>query len=156
MSILFYRIDDRLIHGQVMTGWVRDLKANHIYIIDDKVAKDPFLTQVMMMSSPQDVSVHVLGLINGIEALKKDLPENRTIVLAKTPEIMLSLLNAGLPMTELNVGGMGTSVGRKNVLRNIQISPEEIETLKEMNAKGVRIYFQIVPGDKRVELDKIK
>ncbi|MEI7884495.1 MAG: PTS sugar transporter subunit IIB [Clostridia bacterium] len=155
MSIVFFRIDDRLIHGQVMTSWAKVCNANNICIVDDGVAKDTFICQIMKMAVPREMSICTLNLVDGIEKLKNDPESNRTIVLTKGPENMLALVEAGIPMKELNVGGMGTKPGRKNVLRNIQISPEEIEILKKIAAKKIRVFFQIVPDDKCLELEKI-
>lgn len=156
MSILLYRIDDRLIHGQIITGWARDLSATHIYIIDNKVAKDAFLKQVMSQAAPKDVKVVVITMAEAVKALIDDPPEHKTIVLTKNPATMLALLEGGLPMKELNVGGMGSAPGRKCILRNIQASPEELDTLHTIASKGVRVFFQIVPSAKLLELDKVK
>lgn len=156
MSIVLYRIDDRLIHGQVMTGWARNLSATHIYIVDDKVAKDAFLKQVMSLAAPKDVKVTVVTKEEAVDVLKDDPVKNKTIVLTKNPAAMMALLEGHLPMKELNVGGMGSAPGRKSILRNIQVSPEEMDTLHAIAAKGVRVFFQIVPSDKLLELEKVK
>ena len=121
MSVVFYRIDDRLIHGQVMTGWSKVYKANRIFVVDDKVAKDAFMCQVMKMAVPME-----------------------------------KLLNSGVEMKELNLGGMGYVAGRKMILRNIQVSPEELEQLKAIAARGIRVFCQIVPDGKCIEIDKVK
>lgn len=155
MSVVFYRIDDRLIHGQVMTGWTKVWKANQIFVIDDVVVKDEFLCQVMTMAVPAGINSKVYGFADGAEKIINDDPKNRTIVITKTPEMMKRLVDAGCPMKDLNVGGMGYQQGRKTVLRNIQISPEELQTLKEIAAKNVHVFCQVVADDKTIELDKI-
>lgn len=156
MGVVLYRIDDRLIHGQVMTGWSKVYKANQIFVIDDYVAKDEFLCQVMTMSVPQGICSRVYGFEEGAEKIKNDSPKNRTIVLTKTPDMMKRLVDAGCPMEKLNVGGMGFQKERKAVLRNIQISPKELEVLQEIAGQKVHVFCQIVPDDKSIELDKIK
>ncbi|NCE64969.1 PTS mannose/fructose/sorbose transporter subunit IIB [Pseudoflavonifractor sp. 524-17] len=156
MSVVFYRIDDRLIHGQVMTGWSKVYKATRIFVVDDKTAQDQFLCQVMKMAVPKDYDVHVLTIEQAIEAIQNDPPELRTIVLAKTPEVMAKLLDSGAPMKELNLGGMGYVAGRKMILRNIQVSPDELAQLQAIEAKGVRVFCQIVPDGKCIEIDKVK
>lgn len=156
MSLVFFRVDDRLIHGQIITGWSKNYSADAIYVIDDKVAKDEFLSQVITMAAPSNVKVKVYSVEKGISKLSKERDE-KAIVLTKTPLEMKALLEAGIPIKEINIGGMGTAPGRKNVLRNIQISKEEVELLRDMEREyGVHIFFQIVPGDKSIELDKIK
>ena len=156
MSVVFYRIDDRLIHGQVMTGWSKVYKANRIFVVDDKVAKDAFMCQVMKMAVPKGCDVSILTVEQAVDAIKNDPPEMRTIVLAKTPDVMEKLLNSGVEMKELNMGGMGYVAGRKMILRNIQVSPEELEQLKAIAARGIRVFCQIVPDGKCIEIDKVK
>ena len=77
-------------------------------------------------------------------------------MLAKTPDVMQRLLEGGAPMKELNLGGMGYVAGRKMILRNIQVSPAELEQLQAIAAKGVRVFCQIVPDGKCIEIDKVK
>lgn len=155
MSVVFYRIDDRLIHGQVMTGWTKVYKANQILVIDDVVVKDEFLCQVMTMAVPAGINANVYSFEDGVEKILNDDPKNRTIVITKEPEMMKRLVDAGCPMKELNVGGMGFLKGRKTVLRNIQISPQELETLREIAKKNVHVFCQVVADEKTIELDKI-
>ncbi|BFK88232.1 PTS sugar transporter subunit IIB [Pseudoflavonifractor sp. DSM 107456] len=156
MSVVFYRIDDRLIHGQVMTGWSKVYQATRIFVVDDKTAQDQFLCQVMKMAVPRDYDVHIYTVEQALEAIANDPPELRTIVLAKTPDVMQRLLEGGAPMKELNLGGMGYVAGRKMILRNIQVSPAELEQLQAIAAKGVRVFCQIVPDGKCIEIDKVK
>ncbi|MBU5435076.1 PTS sugar transporter subunit IIB [Pseudoflavonifractor sp. MSJ-37] len=156
MSVVFYRIDDRLIHGQVMTGWSKVYQATRIFVVDDNTAKDQFLCQVMKMAVPKDYDVSIFTVEQALEAIKNDPPELRTIVLAKTPEVMQKLLDGGVEMKELNLGGMGFVAGRKMILRNIQVSPAELDQLKAIAAKGVRVFCQIVPDGKCIEIDKVK
>ena len=156
MSVVFYRIDDRLIHGQVMTGWSKVYQATRIFVVDDKTAQDQFLCQVMKMAVPRDYDVHIYTVEQALEASANDPPELRTIVLSKTPDVMQRLLEGGAPMQELNLGGMGYVAGRKMILRNIQVSPAELEQLQAIAARGVRVFCQIVPDGKCIEIDKVK
>ena len=156
MSVLFYRIDDRLIHGQVMTGWSKLYHANRIIVIDNATASNQFLCQVMKMSVPKGMDVKILDEKAGLEAVLNDEADARTIVLTKTPGTMKKLLDGGAKMEELNLGGMGYLPGRKLILRNIQISPEELKELQEIEKKGVRVFCQIVHDGKCVELSKVK
>ncbi len=71
-EVVLTRIDDRLIHGQVITAWVRVTKANRILIVDNDVAADPFLTKVLKMASPPGMEVKILDVYNAIEYLKED------------------------------------------------------------------------------------
>ena len=156
MSVVLYRIDDRLIHGQVMTGWSRLYDAQRIIVVDNETAENSFLRQVMEMSVPRGMDVKILNEEEGMKPVLSDSEEMKTIVLTKTPQAMKKLLDAGADMKQLNVGGMGYVAGRKRVLRNIQMSSEELDILNKIAEKGVEVFCQIVPDGKRIELSKVK
>ncbi len=156
MSVVLYRIDDRLVHGQVMVAWSKIYQTTRIFIVDDETCKNPFLCDVMRMAVPSDYEVHIFTCADAVEKIKSDPPEKKTMVLAKSPAAMLALLEGGVEIKELNVGNMGNGPGRRAVMRSIQLSPTEFETLKTMQQKGVRVYLQIFPDAKAVELDKVK
>ena len=156
MSIELYRIDDRLVHGQVMVAWSKIYRTTNIIIADDETASNRFICEVMKMAVPRDYSVQILTMSDAIEKINGDPPGNRTMVIAKGPRAALDLIEGGVSMKELNVGNMGAGPRRKAVMRSIQLDPEELETFKKIAQKGVRVYFQIIPDGRSVELDKIR
>ncbi len=155
MSVVLYRIDDRLVHGQVMMAWSKIYQSRRIFIVDDQTAADSFLCDVMKMAVPGDYDLHIYSTEKAVEAIQNDPPDKKTMVLAKTPQTMQALQQGGTGMKELNVGNIGAGPGRKAVMRNIQMSPKELDTLKEIQTAGVRVYLQIFPDAKAVDLDKV-
>jgi len=156
MSIVLYRIDDRLVHGQVMTAWSKVYRSTRILIIDDATANDQFVCQVMKMAVPGDYQVDITGIEEGADKISNDPADKRTMVLVKGPAAILELLNRGITIKELNVGNMGAAPGRRAVMRSLQVTEEEFKTLQEIQSKGVRVYAQIYPDGKTVELNKLK
>jgi mannose/fructose/N-acetylgalactosamine-specific phosphotransferase system component IIB len=157
MEVVLYRIDDRLIHGQVMTAWAKVTNANHVIIIDDQVVKDAFMCKILTMAAPRDMSVEILCVEDGIARLKNPGDSGKkNIVLMKVPAVALKLVEAGVNMPFLNVGGMGAGPGRKPLFRNISASPEEVEQLKKIESLGVPVQLQIVPDDKVTPLSKVR
>ncbi len=65
-EIVLTRIDDRLIHGQVMTAWVKKTRANQILIVDEEVAKDDFMSEILKMSAPSGIDILVKGLMDAV------------------------------------------------------------------------------------------
>ncbi len=154
MSIVLYRIDDRLIHGQVMTAWTKVFSTTRIFVVDDETASNKFLCDVFKMAVPEDYQVSILTVEDAIQKIKADPANARTLVLAKTPKVMLQLANAGVDMKKLNIGNIGACPGRKAVMRSTQLSREEYDQLKQLNDQGVRVYFQVFPDAKSVEFNK--
>ena len=118
-------------------------------IIDDQVASDAFMQQVLKMAAPPNITVEVQSVEKAIEILSQDAvtPET-TMLLMKTPETARQLFDDGLQYDALNIGGMGGGPGRKNVFKNIAMSKEEIATLKYLMGEGVDITLLTVPGEK--------
>lgn len=157
MSIKFIRIDDRLIHGQVVTAWIKNYQAKKILILDDDVAKDAFLINVLKMVKPSGVELIIEGCNHIDDLIRKfEEDEKNTVVLMKKPQTAKVLFEHGVGLRELNVGGMGANKYRQNLYKNVSASEEEVAVLKELENQGVRVYFQATPNDKQVDLHTIK
>ena len=152
-NILVARIDDRLIHGQVMTAWVKSYPINHILIVDDELAKNQFMLNIYKAAMPAGIKVSITSKAGGVELLKQDpLPGENYLILAKVPEVFAYLLDNGIPLTKLVVGGIGAKPGRKALIRNVSASDEERACLKAMEEKGVHTVYQMVPADMEIPL----
>lgn len=153
MGFGLVRIDDRLIHGQVVALWVKHLQARRIVIVDDQVAKDSFLQLVLRGAAPPGISVEVYALEQAPQALDRPEAERaKTIVLMKGPKTALGLRNAGVVYETLNVGGMGAGPGRKPFYRNISATPEELEMFRQLEAQGVTAQIQIEPNARPIQV----
>jgi PTS system mannose-specific IIB component len=151
MSIRLVRVDDRLIHGQIVAVWLRSVGADRIVIVDDRVAADPFLCEVLTLAAPSDVAVEVLGVTEGATRVAELADAaDRAFVLVKTPATALSLLRAGVTIDVLNVGGMGAGPGRRPLYRNISASEDERAAMREIEAAGTRVEIRVVPDDRPV------
>lgn len=154
MSIEMVRIDDRLIHGQIVAAWVKRLGINRIWIIDDGVAKDEFLKNVMTMVAPSGIKLVITDTSRIADLAKKyDESEKKTLVLVKYPFVAQLLFNEGIKKQALNVGGMGANADREHLFHNISASVSEKKTLLEMKESGVDVYFQVTPDEKKTEFE---
>lgn len=149
------KIDDRLIHGQVMTSWLNYTGANKIMIIDDGVASDPFMKSVLKTCVPANVKLATFGVEKAAERLKKGFAGDRCIVLVKYPETLYRLMEAGILFDEINIGGMGVSGTRTKFFRNISASEEEKKMLKEMSEAGAKISVRIIAEDSATDISKM-
>jgi len=84
----------------------------------------------------------------------KEKNSNSIIILAKTPNAIYALIQGGVDITEINVGGMGAGPGRKSLYKNISASAQEREIFKKIVSMGKAVFMQIVPDDKRVEINR--
>lgn len=156
MALKLVRIDDRLIHGQVVAVWLRSVGADRIVIVDDKSAKDEFLKDLMVLAAPQGVPVEVLGTDDGAQRVAEIAgTSERAFVLMKSPVTALRLRQAGVPIEVLNVGGMGAGAGRKTLYKNISASDEERQAMRDLEALGTRVELRIVADDRAVPFSSV-
>ena len=154
MSIKMVRIDDRLIHGQIVAAWVKSLALERVWIIDDGTANDTFLKNVMKMVAPANTEL-VISPMSEIEQLapKYDSDEINTLILMKYPYVAEKLFTSNISFKKLNVGGIGANSERKKVYKNISMTDEEIETCRNMSKNGVDVYIQVTPDDKQIPFE---
>jgi len=150
------RIDDRLIHGQVVAVWCRHQPFTRIVIVDDDVAADPFLQEVLRLAAPAGLPVDVFSVEQALTALGAEEPSRATtMVLVRSPQTAKRLYDGGVRFPALNVGGIGSGPGRRTIFKNIAASDEEIAILKELADQGVSITLLTVPGEKAKGLAEV-
>lgn len=151
MSLRLVRIDDRLLHGQVVAVWLRALGAQRIVIVDDATARDDFLREVLTLAAPQGVPVEVYEVATGAARLiALAATSEPVIVLARTPRTVLELRHAGVPIEVVDLGGMGSGPGRRRLHKTISVSPDELRELRELEKMGTRVEIQIVADDRPI------
>lgn len=152
-NIVFSRVDDRLIHGEVVTAWVPTYRVNHIIIVDDETASDPFQRRVLKALAPSGLQVDAYNVEDATAQLQKDFNEKeRVLLLAKSPIAYASLVKSGIPLKEVNLGGMGIRGQRKTFVKNVACDEEEIQAIKELFDAGVNVYYQLVPEQRVIEV----
>lgn len=155
-EISLARIDDRLVHGQVVTKWIQGTKSNRVVIVDDAVAKNAFLVDVYQMAAPMGVKVSV----KSAEQAGKEWAENQwgtgtVLALFKNPQAVQAACDSGLNISSLQVAGMGSATGKKVVFKTVSMSEDDVRSLKALGERGVRVYFQALPEDKPMDLESI-
>lgn len=151
MALKLVRVDDRLIHGQVVAVWLKAVGADRIIIVDDRTAQDAFLKEVLILAAPPGVPVEVHGLADGIERVARAANDDEQVfVLMRSPITALRLREAGIPFATLNVGGIGAGPGRTPLYKNISANAEEIEAMRALERSGTRVELRIVPDDRGV------
>ena len=155
MPINVARIDDRLIHGQVITTWVKNYDIEQVLVINDKVAGDKVQQSVLTMSAPPGLKVLVFGVQQFIEILKKTPIKKRTMLLFTNSIDVNALVEGGLSLEKVNVGGMRMQDGRHQLSRAVSVTPEEEQAFKKLIAKNIPVEVQMVPKDPIVDLQSL-
>jgi PTS system mannose-specific IIB component len=154
--IVFIRIDDRLIHGQVVEGWVNFLKANSILVADDAVAANTMQRSIMEISVPQGLRVSIGKVEDICDEVRSSLSSReRAILLFSNPAAVLRAIQLGLPCRELNIGGMHYTPGKRKLIDVLAVDDRDLEALRKITARGVKVTVQTVPNQKPLPLEKL-
>lgn len=154
-NLVFTRIDDRLIHGQVCAAWLKTLSnVKHILVIDDKTSTDPFMAEMFALLIPSHISIEIRSVEDATKILKNGL-EKPTMIIVKVPDTIKRLMDNGIEFDRLNIGGMGMSAGRKKLFQNISASEAERAIFRELIDRGVKVEIQIIPAQGCYDLAKV-
>ena len=145
-NVVLTRVDERLIHGQVMTSWLKLCNANVILIIDAGSASNAFLKRILFAAAPKDVELQVMNEADAAAYLKEDSPAGeKVLVLSKTPQPLLAMVRSGIEIKEIILGNMGGAPA----------SADEIQAFRDLVDAGVYVYCQMVPSDAKEDVKKL-
>ena len=155
-NIVLSRIDERLIHGQVMTSWIKIANPNKVLVIDNASATNAFLKRILFAAAPKDMELLVMTTEDATAYLKEDADAGeRIFILTKVPKPFLEAIRNGVKIDEIILGNMGGAAGRKRFNKNVNASDEEIQDFKDIIALGTNLYSQMVPSDSKEDVRKL-
>ncbi len=155
MDLKLVRIDSRLIHGQVVTKWVKQTGANEIIIIDDELAKDDFMLSIYKMAAPSDIPVNVRS-VEDITADWKNgsLDGKKLFILFKDVNTAYRTFKNEFPLKEIQIGGLGAGPNKKKVYGPIYFDEDDVKMLSELTENNVEVYLQQVPEESSLTFEK--
>lgn len=161
MPIVLYRVDERLIHGQVVVGWGNSLKFDRVVLANDQVASNAWERELYLACVPPEIKATILSVDEATEwILEKGFQKERTVVLVDSPTDILRLMERGVEIESVNVGGIHSRRGRKKILPYLFLGEEEISAFKKIISGGVKCECRDVPLAEKHDLsalfDKLK
>jgi PTS system mannose-specific IIB component/fructoselysine and glucoselysine-specific PTS system IIB component len=158
MPIVLFRVDERLIHGQVVVGWGGPLHADRIVVVDDDIADSPWEQELYCLGVPPEIEASFVGVAEArrlLAAWRGD--PRRIVVLVRDVPTVAKLAEDGLLRGEdVNLGGIHHAVGRDRVLPYLFLSPDDRVQLRVLaDGGGVRLSARDLPGSRRVPLDEL-
>jgi mannose/fructose/N-acetylgalactosamine-specific phosphotransferase system component IIB len=157
MSVVLFRIDERLIHGQVVVGWGGKLQPERIVVVDDAIAGSDWEQELYCLGMPADVAAEFVTTVEARERLAAwRAGGERVLVLAKDAATMLAVARGGLLQgAEVNVGGIHHAPGRREVLPYVYLSADETAALRELAQEGAQVSARDLPGARAVPLGEL-
>lgn len=155
MSIIFSRVDGRMIHGQVAIAWTRLLSVDEIVVINDAVAGDDTQTMLLELATPSGVDLKICTVEEAVELIEEDeLEGSNTMIIYKNIKDAVKITEAGIEIGSLNIGGVYFAEGKTKYSKALCLDSEDIEDLKYLKTKGVDMFYQVAPMNEKESLAK--
>lgn len=146
------RVDHRLMHGQVVTKWLKLADAENILIVDDDMSQDQYMIDIYQQAAPNGVAVYIIPTDVLAYAYEHDtLPKGNVLLLFRSIEMVWKSMGKGLRLKSLQLGGIPNDNGqRQMVFTAVSLSSEDVELLNEIKELGTDIHLQVVPEEKGI------
>ena len=146
MKITTFRIDDRLIHGQVVTAWIAHSDAKQILVADDAAAKDALQQSLLKMATPKKVDLKIMSLEDANQLIQNDESDTKTLLLVRGPKQALYLIDSCSDVKSINVGNINMKKGKRKILGNCWLNEEEEKDIRLL-AEKVEVEVRAVPNE---------
>lgn len=141
MDIVLTRIDSRLIHGQVVQGWLPALKVQEILVVSPTAFSSNLMCKMMRMSLPKEYALQVLSPQQASSYLKS-CKESKVLLLVEDIESLFKLLEDGVKLNEITIGNTKYEEGKKQYSQGVFLSEEELSAMKQ-KAAAFSVHFVI-------------
>lgn len=156
MIICLMRIDDRLIHGQVVTRWVKEYKIQRIIIVNDEISQDITRTMLIKQATPPGITAHIISIDKTIRVYNNPkYAKEKVIMLFTNPSDIVQLVEKGMPITSINIGGMAFQQNKKQINNVISVDKKDIIAFKKLDQYGIELEIRKVPSDKPLKIMRL-
>ncbi|MGK8933090.1 PTS system mannose/fructose/N-acetylgalactosamine-transporter subunit IIB [Pluralibacter gergoviae] len=158
MNITLARIDDRLIHGQVTTVWSKVANAQRIIICNDDVYNDEVRRTLLRQAAPPGMKVNVVNIEKAVAVYHNpQYADEKVFYLFTNPQDAFSMVEQGVKITTLNIGGMAWRPGKKQLTKAVSLDDNDINAFYKLEQAGVTLDLRVVASDPSVNIiEKIK
>ncbi|MFC4620287.1 PTS system mannose/fructose/N-acetylgalactosamine-transporter subunit IIB [Camelliibacillus cellulosilyticus] len=149
MALVVTRIDERLVHGQVAYSWSVAYQVDEIIVVDNLAASDEMQKMLLSMAVPAQLSHQILTEYQAVSVLKQvESSQKRVFLVLRHPNTLLSLLENGVQIKEVNIGGMYHKPDRRQITKTVYVNDEEEAVIKKIKEFGVDVEVRTAPSDK--------
>ena len=146
MSWLLQRIDDRLIHGQVVVAWGQRLHPDRLWVADDGAAADPWERDLLAVAAP-GIEVRVVSVAAMAAAwAEENFAAGGAFLIVRDLAAALALVEAGAAVARFNLGGLHYAPGKSKVNEYIYLDEADRARARALLARSVALEVQDVPG----------
>ncbi|WP_299019827.1 PTS system mannose/fructose/N-acetylgalactosamine-transporter subunit IIB [uncultured Photobacterium sp.] len=154
-NIVWTRIDERLLHGQIRITWGKHTEANLILVANDEAADGPnaaFMQAGMKASAGGEYAVRFFSIQKTINVIGKASPKQKIFILCNNPTDVARLVEGGVPITHCNVGNMHFHEGKRQIAKTVSVDDKDLNAFEHMVERGVTCTVQNTPDQAEVNV----
>lgn len=154
-NIVWTRIDERLLHGQIRITWGKHCGANLILVANDDAADGPnaaFMQAGMKASAGGEYAVRFFSIAKTIEVIHKASDKQKIFILCNNPTDIARLVEGGVPITHCNVGNMHFHEGKRQICKTVSVDSKDLDAFERIVARGVTCTIQNTPDQSAVSV----
>jgi len=140
---MWVRIDNRLVHGQVIETWIPYVDAKTLIVVNDALAKDVLQQEIISLAVPEGLTLLFLSL-EQLKKIQTGLQDGVLILFANCQDAKIAFEN-GLKFQVLNIGNLHYTEHKVQICEHVALSPEELQCLRYLQGQGVELDFRCVP-----------
>ncbi|MGQ9608713.1 MAG: PTS system mannose/fructose/N-acetylgalactosamine-transporter subunit IIB [bacterium] len=157
MSIEFVRIDDKLIHAQIILGWTSIIKPTQIIVANDEAAQNELRKEILLAAASElsldSASIIILTLKDTISYLKRyDTDDKKFILVLSNPSDVVYLINNNISIKKVSLGWMSFSLGKNKMFDTVYVNGKDIQAFQKLSSMGVEIKYQFSPYDPELDI----
>jgi len=149
------RVDDRLVHGQVVVGWARGVGLRHLVLVDDAIRASPWEQDLYRMGVPRGVDIEFVSVAEAAAAFPQWQGDGERTMLILADVATLVRLCELAEVRAVQLGGIHQGEGRRQRLPYVFLSDQEAEALRALETRGVAVTAQDLPSTRPVALEDL-
>jgi PTS system sorbose-specific IIB component len=154
MHIRLARIDDRLIHGQVATVWAKEAGAQRIIVVSKEVSEDQIRKTLVKQAAPPGIKANIIDVDKAVRVYNNPKYSNETVFyLFTNPTEVVEIIQKGVPIQSINIGGMQYKTGKKQVTKAVSVDEKDVIAFRKLAELGVELDLRVVATDTKGDFE---
>ena len=142
------RLDDRLVHGQIINNWCTSEDITEIMVINKEVANNEMRKTFIEMSVPEEIKILFCDVNDALEIYEDEIKFENLMIVFGNPFEILEFIEKGGKLKSLNIGGMSFKKGKKKLSTAVYTDEEELEILNKIASKDIKLEIRLLPTDR--------
>lgn len=146
------RIDDRLIHGQIIVSWVTALGITEIIVADTDAANDEFQRMLLEMGVPKAMKFELLTLEEAGNLINSNRDFSKTLLIVRDIYSLKTLMDLGVSFSTVNYGNSGRTDSRTRYYKSVWLTEDERKLVESVMDAGVTLEVRVIPSEKSIDM----